>query len=96
MRFSLPDLTDQAVGVHVAEAQELLHALQPLVRRSQSLWLPLRVPPTALVRAQLQGTHLIKTYYDAVFWFLLIKVEDAPFFSSKSGSFDCFQVLVRW
>ena len=45
---------------------------------------------------ELQRPELVEADHYAVWRRLLVEVQDAPFFSSKSGSLDCFQVLVRW
>ena len=44
----------------------------------------------------LHRPHFVEADYDRVFRRLLVESVEAFFFEEKSGSFDSFQVRVRW
>jgi hypothetical protein len=86
----------EAVGVDVVEAEELLGTLEPAVGGPAPEGLALLGPGQATDRLELEGAPLVETDYRRALRAAFVEGADAFFFRSKSGSWDVFQVRIRW
>ena len=94
--LSLNDMSPQFSGADVVGSHQVTDALAAGVGGPLTVGVASPLPGTAGVRAQLQRPELIGADYG--FAPLLrgpVEPFDGVFFTSKSGSVDCFQVLVR-
>ena len=95
-RLALPHLADETVGMDVIEGKELFRAFIAVVGCPEPLRMPDRCPAATGQRSQFERAALVEADDRAVVGAALVEVEDAVFFTSNSGSGDCFQVLVCW
>ena len=87
-------MADETVGVDIVEGEQLLRPLEPAVGRAEALGVADGCPRAPRQGPQLERAALIEADDRAIFGAALVEVEDAVFFTSKSGSGDCFQVFV--
>ena len=93
-RLALAHLADEAVGVDVVESEQLLGAVEPAVGGAEALRVTNPGPAAPRQGPQLEWATLVEADDGAVCRTAFVEVEDAVFFTSKSGSGDCFQVFV--
>ena len=92
--LALAHLADEAVGMDIVEREQLLSAVEPAVGGAEALRVADRCPGASPKRPQLERATLVEADDGAIWRIALVEVEDAVFFTSKSGSGDCFQVFV--
>jgi len=93
-RFPLAHLGHEAVGMDIVEGEQLLRPLEPPVGRPEALRMAHWRPAPSRQRPQLERAALVEADDGATFRAPLVEVEDSVFFTSNSGSGDCFQVFV--
>jgi hypothetical protein len=86
----------EAVGVDVIEAEELLGSLEPVICGPSPERPTFLGPRHAANRLEFQGAPLVEADYRRALRAALVEAADAFFFRSKSGSWDVFQVRIRW
>lgn len=86
----------EAVGVDVIEAEELLGSLEAVVGGPSPEGPTLLGPGRAADGLELQRSPLVEADYRRALRAALVEAADAFFFRSKSGSWDVFQVRIRW
>ena len=86
----------QDVIMDVVRTEEIADAAVPTVGCPVSHRVLLRRPGGARMGLDLHRPHFVEADYDRVFRRLLVESVEAFFFEEKSGSFDSFQVRVRW
>jgi len=86
----------KAVGVHVIEAEELFCSLEPVVGGSSAQGLTLLGPRQAADGLEFQRAPLVEANYRRALRAVLVEAANAFFFRSKAGSWDVFQVRMRW
>jgi len=93
-RLTLAHLADETVGVDVIEGQQLLRAMETAVGGPEALGMADERPAPARQRPQFERAALVEADDGPVLRAAFVEVEDSVFFTSNSGSGDCFQVLV--
>ncbi len=98
LRGVLPSLVmhPQDVLVDVVGAEEIADPSVPGVGGPVPHRVLLRRPGGAGMGLDLHGPHFVEADYDRVLRRTPVEAVDAFFFEEKSGSFDSFQVRVRW
>jgi hypothetical protein len=86
--------SNQAVGMDIIEGVQLLGALAACIRRPVPLWFSLAGPAHASQRTKLQRAELVVANDGAMLGTPGIQFENPLFLALKSGSSDCFHVLV--
>src|SRR5512134_1179372 len=86
----------QAVAVHIVEAQELLGALQPPVGGTPPLGVIASGPSYPTDGFELQRPPFVEAHYRGALRARAVEPADEFFLQSKWGSFELFQVRMRW
>ncbi len=94
VRLPLAHLADETVGMHVVEGEQLLRPLEPPVGGAQALGTANGGPAPAMQGAELQRAALVVADHRPARRRRGVEFEEGVFFTSKSGSGDCFQVLL--
>jgi len=95
--FALFEMPPELARPHVVSRQQVAHAVGASIGGAKPLRLLPLAPRLPGVRSQLQRPELVDTnHLFAPLFRRLVKGFNAVFFTSKSGSFDCFHVFVRW
>lgn len=95
--FSALEMPPNLSGAHIVCGQQMPDAVPARVGCSKTLGMPTQLPRTPGVRTQFQRAELVDAdHLLAAFFRRVVERFDGVFFTSKSGSDDCFHVLVRW
>jgi hypothetical protein len=86
----------EAVGVDIVEAEELLGPFKPAIGGPAPERLALFGPGQATDGPEFEGAPLVEADYRRALRAMSVEAADAFFFRSKSGSWDVFQVRIRW
>jgi len=94
--LALAHLAHQAIGVDIVEGEQLLGAVQSPIGRPEALGMADGRPAATGQWSQFKRAAFVEADDRASLRTACVEVEDAVFFTSNSGSGDCFQVLVCW
>ncbi len=95
--LSPPAMTPEPARSHIIGRQQMAHPVTSGIGRTLAMGRAARPPRAPAMGSKFHGTELV----DADHLFAsrlgrLVESLDGVFFTSNSGSVDCFQVLVRW
>ena len=95
--FASLEVSPELAGGDIESGDEMTHPVQAPIGGALTFGPGARLPGTARMGTQFHGSEFV----DADHGFLarlgmLIEALGGVFFTLKSGSVDCFQVLVRW
>jgi len=95
--FAFAKVTDHPAAAHVVSGEQLAHAVAARVGGALAMGAASALPGSAGLGPQFQRTEFIDAdYLLAPRLRRAVEALRGVFFTSKSGSVDCFQVLVRW
>lgn len=95
--FALAEVPDHLSGAHVVSRQQMADAVAARVGGALALGPAPALPGPAGLGPQFERAELVDAdYLLAPLLRRAVEPLGGVFFTSKSGSADCFQVLVRW
>ena len=94
--LAMKEVSPELVTVDIKERQQVSDPVRPSVSRRETLRMPPSCPVHSILRPQFKRAKFVKANNTRAFGTFPVQPGQSFFLPSKSGSFDSFQVLVRW